>query len=125
MEEFVRGIDRLYEPSRFLARIYRYFLNMWLNRKALARQARKDVPSLPQTRQGTDPFPSFGVQSSGPLMRLLWRQGIRPSYRWQFWRQLLGIYRQNPSRLKLYLMCCSMGEDLFALRRNILKEWHG
>ena len=57
-------------------------------------------------------------------MRLIWRQGIRPSYRWQFWRQLLGIYRQNPSRLKPYLMCCSMGEDLFALRRDILKEWH-
>ena len=24
----------------------------------------------------------------------------RPSYRWQFWKQLLGIYRQNPSRLE-------------------------
>jgi hypothetical protein len=58
-------------------------------------------------------------------MRLIWRRGIQPSYRWQFWRQFWGIYRQNPSRLTPYLMCCGMGEDLFALRRDILKKWHG
>ena len=124
LEEYVRGIDHIYEPSRFLARVYRFFLIMPPNRKALARQARKDVPSLPQTLKGLIPS-RRSVQSSGPLMRLLWRQGIRPSYRWQFWRQLLGIYRQNPSRLKLYLICCSTGEDLFAFRRDILEQWHG
>jgi radical SAM superfamily enzyme YgiQ (UPF0313 family) len=120
--EFVRGLDRLYEPSRYLARVYRYFLTMRPTRRALARQAGKKLPSPPQTPENL-PSPRRSSETLAPLMRLIWRQGIRPSYRWQFWRQLLGIYRQNPSRLRLYLICCSMGEDLFALRRDILKKW--
>ena len=122
--EFVRGLDHLYEPSRYLARAYRYFLTMRPTRRALARQAGKNIPGPPQTPKK---LPSSHRSSAtlAPLMRLIWRQGIRPSYRWQFWRQLLGIYRQNPSRLRIYLICCSMGEDLFALRRDILKKWHG
>ena len=70
---------------------------------------------LPSSRPCGEEFAGF--------MRLIWRQGIRPSYRWQFWRQLLGIYRQNPSRLKAYLLACAMGEDLFGLRKDILKKW--
>jgi hypothetical protein len=124
LAEFVRGIDRLYEPSRYLARVYRYFLTMRPTRQALARQAGKHVPAPPQTPE-QPPSPHRSGEALAQLMRLLWRQGIRPGYRWQFWRQLLGIYRQNPSRLKAYLMCCSIGEDLFALRRDILKKWHG
>jgi radical SAM superfamily enzyme YgiQ (UPF0313 family) len=124
LAEFVRGLDHLYEPSRFLARVYRYFLAMRPTRRALARQAGKNVPAPSQTSMK---LPSFRRSSEGlaPLMRLIWRQGIRGNCRWQFWKQLLGIYRQNPSRLKSYLVCCSMGEDLFALRRDILKKWHG
>jgi radical SAM superfamily enzyme YgiQ (UPF0313 family) len=124
LEEFVRGLDLLYEPSRYLARVYRYFLTMRPTRRALARQTGKNVPGFLQTPKN---LPSSRRSSAAlaPLMRLIWRQGIRPSYRWQFWRQLLGIYRQNPSRLKTYLMCCSMGEDLFALRWDVLKKWHG
>jgi len=125
--EFVRGIDRLYEPSRYLARAYRYFLTMRPTRRALARQAGKNVPAPTQTpkKPPSPPSPHHLVEALTQLMRLIWRQGIRPGYRWQFWRQVLGIYRQNPSRLKSYLICCSMGEDLFALRRDILKKWHG
>jgi radical SAM superfamily enzyme YgiQ (UPF0313 family) len=122
--EFVRGLDHLYEPSRYLARVYRYFLTMRPTRRALARQAGKDIPGPPQTPMKL-PSSHRSSEASAPLIRLIWRQGIRPSYRWQFWRQLLGIYRQNPSRLKSYLMCCSMGEDLFALRGDILKKWDG
>ena len=121
--EFVRGLDRLYEPSRYLARAYRYFLTMRPTRRALARQAGENAPA-PQTPK-KPPSPHRLSEALAQLMRLIWRQGIRPGYRWQFWRQVLGIYRQNPSRLKPYLICCSMGEDLFALRRDILKKWHG
>ena len=124
LAEFVRGLDRLYEPSRYLARVYRFFLTMRPTRRALARQAGENVPAPPQTPMKL-PSAHRAGEALAPLIRLIWRQGIRPGYRWQFWKQLLGIYRQNPSRLKIYLICCSMGEDLFALRRNILKEWHG
>jgi radical SAM superfamily enzyme YgiQ (UPF0313 family) len=121
--EFVRGIDRLYEPSRFLARVYRFFLRMRPTRRTLARQAGKNLPGSPQTSRRPASAQS-PLQALVPLLRLLWRQGIRPTYRWQFWKQLWAIYRQNPSRLEIYLMCCSLGEDLFAFRRDILKKWH-
>lgn len=42
--EFVRGLDRLYEPSRYLARVYRFLLTMRPTRQALARQAGENVP---------------------------------------------------------------------------------
>jgi hypothetical protein len=56
------------------------------------------------------------------LLRLLWRQGIVANYRRQFWRQLLGIYRQNPSRMTKYLAQCAMGENLFQIRDSLLKK---
>jgi hypothetical protein len=54
---------------------------------------------------------------------LLWRNGVRRPHRVQFWRQLWGIYRQNPSRLKIYVLCCGLGEDLFALREEMLRRY--
>ena len=54
---------------------------------------------------------------------MIWRQGIRPRHRWQFWRQLLGIYRRNPSRLPdSYLIACGIGEDLFAFKEGYSEE---
>jgi radical SAM superfamily enzyme YgiQ (UPF0313 family) len=119
--EYVRAIDRMYEPSRYLARAYRYHRAMQPNRRAPGFQtgiARNHtikwfLSLRPRRRE------------LSTLIEMIWRHGIRPSYRWQFWRQLLGIYRQNPSRLKRYLICCSMGEDLFALREDILKIRQG
>ena len=54
------------------------------------------------------------------LLKLFWRQGIVAGYRRQFWRQLVGIYRQNPSRLAKYLTQCAMGENLFRIREDLL-----
>jgi hypothetical protein len=54
------------------------------------------------------------------LLKLIWRQGILAGYRRQFWRQLVGIYRHNPSRLAKYLAQCAMGENLFQIRSNLL-----
>ena len=54
------------------------------------------------------------------LVKLLWRQGIVAGYRGQFWRQLAGIYRQNPSRMAKYLTQCAMGENLFRIREDLL-----
>ena len=124
LTEFVRGIDRLYDPSAYLARAYRYFLNMRPTRRALASQGQpKMAPkgsllqTLAPTRQTSEGNDLLA------LAKLIWRQGIRPAYRWQFWRQILGIYRQNPSRMKAFLLACAMGENLFALRREILHKW--
>lgn len=124
LAEYVRAIDRMYEPSRYLARAYRYHRTMRPNRRALGLQTGEGKTARNHTTKG---FPSLRPRRRewATLIEMIWRQGIRPSYRWQFWRQLLGIYRQNPSRLKRYLVCCGMGEDLFALREDILKMGQG
>jgi hypothetical protein len=54
------------------------------------------------------------------MLKLCWRQGVVATYRRQFWRQLVGIYRQNPSRLAKYLAQCAMGENLFPIRESLL-----
>jgi hypothetical protein len=121
LAEYVQAIDYLYEPSRYLGRVYRYYLTMRPTRRALGQVVKKPRPTPP---------PSAAVTSSrrvgaqwAALCRIIWRQGIRPRHRRQFWRQLLGIYRQNPSRITTYLAACGMGENLFILRRDILEKW--
>ena len=56
------------------------------------------------------------------LLKLIWRQGVVAGYRRQFWRQLVGVYRQNPSRLHKYLEKCGMGENLFQIRASLLAQ---
>ena len=56
------------------------------------------------------------------LLRLIWRQGILADFRGQFWRQLVGVYRHNPSRLQKYLEKCGWGENLFRIRESLLAQ---
>jgi hypothetical protein len=37
-----------------------------------------------------------------------------------FWLQLLDVYRRNPTRMIRYLQTCAFGENMFALRKEIL-----
>jgi hypothetical protein len=62
-----------------------------------------------------------GMRFAFPPYGLIWRQGVKADYRWQFWRQLVAIYQENPSRLKKYLHSCSMGENMFKIREELLK----
>jgi len=123
LAEFVRGIDRLYEPASYLARTYRYYLKMRPTRRALASRGQPQTASKAKPRQSPETPRRITGEEWLALGKFLWRQGIRPAYRWQFWRQLLGIYRRNPSRLKSYILTCGMGENLFALRKDVLQRW--
>ncbi|MGA9756548.1 MAG: DUF4070 domain-containing protein [Desulfobaccales bacterium] len=122
LSEYVRAIDRLYEPSRYLARAYRYYLTMRPARQALALQAGEHRTAPPPSTPGLFSG-SRDLRDWTALFHLIWRQGIRPRHRWQIWRQLLGIYRQNPSRLVDYLLTCLLGENLFAVRRDMLEKY--
>jgi radical SAM superfamily enzyme YgiQ (UPF0313 family) len=119
LAEYVRALDRIYEPSGYLARAYRYYLNMRPTRRALDVKKRAKAK---MSRFRLRPYPDSKMKELRSLIILVWRQGIRPAYRWQFWRQLLGIYRHNPSRLKTYLISCAMGENFFSLRKQILQK---
>ncbi|MGO9622350.1 MAG: B12-binding domain-containing radical SAM protein [Desulfobaccales bacterium] len=119
MQEYVEAWDYLYEPSRYLARTYRYYLAM---RPVCRAQAVAAGDTLPKDR-----VPGQGLTwrriliEVGAFLKILWWQGLRPSYRRQVWTQLFGMLRQNPTRFPQYFVTCVEGEDLFAMR-EIVRE---
>jgi radical SAM superfamily enzyme YgiQ (UPF0313 family) len=113
--EYIRTVDYLYEPTKYLARTYRYYLAMRPTRAAAGKSKSK------RTTDPKDRLPFHARREDLlALLKLFWRQGIVADFRWQFWRQLLGIYRQNPSRMTKYLTHCAMGENLFPIREQLL-----
>ena len=117
MQEYVDAWDYLYEPSRYLARTYRYYLAM--------RPAPRDPERAAGGPQRQDQVPGqkiswrYIVNQVRSLGKILWWQGIRPPYRRQFWTQLIGMLRQNPTRFLQYFVTCVEGEDLFDMRRIV------
>ncbi|MGO9396060.1 MAG: B12-binding domain-containing radical SAM protein [Desulfobaccales bacterium] len=116
MTEYREMVNRLYEPSGFLKRAFRHILAMRPTRQALRHgdQENRQTPKIHRPRGNK-------IQQLSALVKLIWRQGIQGPCRWQFWRQLAQVYQQNPSRLIRYLHTCGLGENLFRLRREILK----
>ncbi len=122
IQEYVNLTERLYEPSSYLTRAYNYYLTMRPTRKALALKAGMEPPKEPP--KAKRPLWRKLKEFRGFLI-LLWRNGIAASHRRQFWRQLVGIYRKNPSRIKGYVLAVGLGENLFALRRIVRKRAEG
>jgi len=120
MQEYLDAWDYLYEPSRYLARAYRYYLAMRPARRPLATPAE-------------GPAPKDGVFAHGMTWRrklielkaffkIIWWQGVRTSYRRQFWTQMIGMWRHNPTRFIEYIVTCAMGEDLFDMRQVVREK---
>jgi radical SAM superfamily enzyme YgiQ (UPF0313 family) len=120
MQEYVDAWDYLYEPSRYLARAYRYYLAMPPTHRS---QRGAAGPAGPGGR-----FLESGMTLHSQLKELqafgkiLWTLGVRSSYRRQFWTQLIGMLRQNPSRFIDYVVTCAMGEDLYHLRKVVRQK---
>jgi len=89
-------------------------------RAALAKQRGEKSPDndLPKSK----PALRKQVNEIKAFFTLIWRQGIRAPYRRQWWRQLIGIKRKNPSRLIKYIELCVRGEDGFRFRKTIV-QW--
>jgi radical SAM superfamily enzyme YgiQ (UPF0313 family) len=118
MQEYLDAVDRLYEPSAFLRRVYQHFLAMRATREALGLETAKNAATA--GRSDHEPI-SLKFKEILSLMRVIWRQGVLARYRWQFWRQLVGIRRKNPSRMRRYLISCVLGENLFSIREIIAR----
>jgi hypothetical protein len=117
MQEYADAWDYLYEPSRYLARAYRYYLAM--------RPARRDKAMGAEGPPGRENVPDRIMawrRRIRAIVTILWRQGVRASYRRQFWTQLIGMGWQNPSRLVQYFTACAMGEDLYHLRKVVREK---
>jgi radical SAM superfamily enzyme YgiQ (UPF0313 family) len=111
ISEYLKVWTTAYEPRRFLERTYRYFLDMRPTRATTARL--QGTPLSP-----TEAPKSLRQQLSDAyaFLSFSWQFGVVYPTRWQYWRQLLGIWRKNPSRVINYLSICGLGEDMFDYR---------
>jgi radical SAM superfamily enzyme YgiQ (UPF0313 family) len=119
IDEYFRMVDRLLEPSAYLARAYRSILAMRPTRSALAAKEGKTLPAAgpPQQKSWKDyliDIRRFGL--------IAWSQGVKGSCRGQFWRQLYGVWKKNPSRMVRYIRTLAYGEDFFPFRETLLRH---
>ncbi len=116
-DDYTRAWDLLYEPSHFLARAYRYFLSMRPTRKALAKKGHpSDHPVAPKV---APPLRETLLDLRAFLL-LCWSMGVRSKCRMQFWKQLIGMLRKNPSRFRQYIVALGYGPDMFRIRDMVL-----
>ncbi len=111
--EFVDSWNYLYEHSRYLDRVYRYFLSMRSTRTALGLVS----PARPQAT-GNGDKPPFREQLAEirALPRILARLVISRRLASRLWAHLRGMRKHNPSRIRRYLQFVFIGEDLFRVR---------
>ncbi|BAZ09931.1 radical SAM domain-containing protein [Calothrix sp. NIES-4071] len=101
--EYVKCFWELYEPQRYLARVWRHFIEM----KPSPHKKNFRIPELKHIRA---------------LLILCWRQGVKRSVRFQFWRQLFSIIRHNPGVLESYLINCALLEHFIDYRMIVREE---
>ncbi|MBI4964400.1 MAG: B12-binding domain-containing radical SAM protein [Desulfomonile tiedjei] len=115
-EEYLAAWDYLYEPSRYLERAYRYFRKM---RPTRAAKAKREGESVPASRTLESPSKRQIGQDLSRFLRFSWKQGILSDHKVQYWSQLLGMWRNNPSRLVKYLNDCGLGENMISFKKVV------
>jgi radical SAM superfamily enzyme YgiQ (UPF0313 family) len=118
LEEVAGVWSYLYEPERFLKRAARYYLQMRPTRAALGMKSPASDPSVPRAKAPL----KKKLRMARAVLLLIWELGVRPSYRRHFWRQLLVVYRKNPSRIDSFLYSCAFALNMFAIRDIVLKR---
>jgi radical SAM superfamily enzyme YgiQ (UPF0313 family) len=101
--EYVEAFWELYDPHKYLDRIYRCFLKLGA--------PKCNTPAkLPQWIE---------VKA---LAIVIWRQGIKRDTRWKFWRNLFGIIKNNPGVWEHYLTLCAHNEHFLEYRQIVRDE---
>jgi radical SAM superfamily enzyme YgiQ (UPF0313 family) len=103
-QEYIKAFYTLYEPKRFLDRVYRHFLHM-----------------AAPTHQSNQPIKLSPVEVKA-LFTLVWRQGFKRDTRWMFWHHLFGILRQNPAVWAAYLTTCAHAEHFIEFRKLVRSQ---
>ncbi len=120
IDEHTELLNTLYEPSRFFARIYRFCLAVRPTRQATARKkGKQNSKELPKTTS-----PPFTHQLYDIKLFLLhvWTYGVLSPIRSQFWKQLFGMYKHNPSRLPKYVIHCIQGHEMLLKKDRMVKQ---
>jgi hypothetical protein len=111
--EHLKAWDYLYEPSRFLSRTYRYFMELGSPPPASSNIARD--PLWPRDLQ------SLKSRGRDLLMLLIlsWTRGVFAPQRKQYWRQFVDLYRKRIANFPHYIETLLIGEDMFHFRQSL------
>jgi len=101
--EYVSCFWELYEPSRYLSRVYRHFMTM------------KPTPHKV-------PFRMLELVEIRAVLKIFWLQGVKRNTRFQFWRQFFAIMRHNPAVFVPYLSNCALIEHFIQYRKTVWDE---
>ena len=100
IQEYLNCFWELYEPSRYLARVYRHFLRL-------------------KPTHHRVPLRMLEWVEVRAVLTIFWRQGMKRSTRWQFWRQLVGILWHDRSLFVPYLSNCALLEHFLDYRQIV------
>jgi hypothetical protein len=106
-QEYVDGFWALYDPVKFLDRVYRHYLLM------------KDANYPRRARIGRKRMNLLHLRA---LLLILWRQGVARSSRWRFWKRLYQIYRIYPRGVGSFISTCAQAEHFLDYRRRVRSD---
>ncbi|NET55527.1 MAG: DUF4070 domain-containing protein [Symploca sp. SIO2E6] len=102
-QEYIRCFWELYEPERYLGRVYRHYLSM-------------------QPKPHKKKFQMLKLIEIRALLIIVWREGIKRKTRWQFWHQLFSILRHNPRVFTSYITNFAHLEHFLDYRQIVRDE---
>jgi radical SAM superfamily enzyme YgiQ (UPF0313 family) len=106
-QEYVEAFWELYEPKRFLDRAYRHY---------------RLLGEATYPKKGKGAKKPLNLTLIRALLIICWRQGVLRSTRWQFWRNLWGMYQHNPGGISSYLAVCAQIEHFLEYRQIVRDE---
>jgi hypothetical protein len=104
-DEYVNGFWELYDPRRYLERVFRHFMLL----------GEATYPKKPKRLGSRKP----SWENLRALLIILWRQGFVRETRWQFWRQLYQMWRLNPGGVSSYVSTCAHAEHFLEYRVRV------
>ena len=120
IDEHSELLNTLYEPSRFFERTYRFCLAVRPTRQATAGgKEKRSVEKLPKINS----LPFLHQLYDIKLFLLhIWTYGVVSPIRSQFWKQLFGMYKHNPSRLPKYVIHCIQGHEMLLKKDRMIRQ---
>ena len=117
LQEYIDAWDYLYEPSRYLARAYRYYLAMPPSRRSLRNAAGPPLPA------GQVSEPGMTCRSQLKEAPGFWQNSLVASVSYVVPASILDPADRDvetePRRFIDYVVTCAMGEDLYYLRQVV------
>lgn len=104
--EYVEGFWQLYDPEKFLDRVYRCY--RILGEVKYPKKEKK--------------FKKIHWYEIKALLLIFWQQGIVRQTRGKFWRNLISMYRHNPGGIISYLNVCAYMEHFQEYRQVVKKQ---